>query len=62
MTGIVPVSWLEWGLDIEGDLAPRHPEADMLAAHDAVTTNAIKDNISWASSSTRAGTPRTKRQ
>ena len=39
MAGIVPESWLKWGIGAEGDLAPRPPEADMLAAHDAVTTN-----------------------
>ena len=37
--GIVPESWLEWGLGAEGGLASRPPEADMLAAHDAVSTN-----------------------
>ena len=42
MAGIVPESWLEWGLGAEGDQAPRTPEADMLAAHDAVTTNSTK--------------------
>ena len=31
MAGIVPESWLEWGLGAEGDQAPRTPEADMLA-------------------------------
>ena len=35
-------SWLGWGLDAEGGLAPRPPEADMLPAHDAVTTNSRK--------------------
>ena len=35
--GIVPKSWLERGLGAEGDLASRPPEADMLAAHNAVT-------------------------
>ena len=40
--GIVPESWLEWGLGAEGDLAPRPPEADMMAAHDAVTTTSRK--------------------
>ena len=39
MTGIVPESWLEWGLGVEGDQTSRPSEADMLAAHDAVTTN-----------------------
>ena len=42
MAGIVPESWLEWGLGAEGDLPPRPPEVDMLAAHDAVTTNSRK--------------------
>ena len=42
MAGIVPEAWLEWGLGAEGDLAPRCPEGDMLAAHDAVTTNSRK--------------------
>ena len=42
IAGIVPESWLEWGLGAEGDQAPRTPEADMLAAHDAVTTNSTK--------------------
>ena len=42
MTGIVPESWLEWSLDVEGDAAPRPPEVDILAAHDAVTTNSRK--------------------
>ena len=42
IAGIVPESWLEWGLGAEGDLALRPPEADMLAAHDAVTTNSRK--------------------
>ena len=42
MAGIVPKSWLEWGLGEEGDWAPRPPEADMLAVHDAVTTNSWK--------------------
>ena len=37
-----PESWLEWGLGAEGDQAPRTPEADILAAHDAVTTNSTK--------------------
>ena len=39
MAGIVPESWFEWGLGAEGDLASRPPEADMLAVHDAITTN-----------------------
>ena len=38
MSGIVPESWLEWGLGVEEDLASSPPEADMLAAHDAITT------------------------
>ena len=42
MAGIVPESWLEWGLGAEGDQAPRTPEADILAAHDTVTTNSTK--------------------
>ena len=42
MAGIVPEPWLEWGLGAEGDAAPRPPEVDMLAAHDAVTTNSWK--------------------
>ena len=42
MAGIVPESWLEWGLGGEGNRAPRPPEANMLATHDAVTTNSGK--------------------
>ena len=42
MTGIIPESLLEWGLGAEGDLASTAPEADTLAAHDAVTTNSRK--------------------
>ena len=42
MARIVPESWLEWGLGAEADLASTAPEADMLAAHDAVTTNSRK--------------------
>ena len=42
MAGIVPESWLEWGLGVEEDQAPTSREADMLAAHDAVTTNSTK--------------------
>ena len=42
MAGIVSESWPEWGLGAEGDQAPRTPEADMLAAHDAFTTNSTK--------------------
>ena len=39
MVGIAPESWLEWGLGAEGGMASTVPEADLLAAHDAVTTN-----------------------
>ena len=39
MAGIICESWLERGLGVEGDQGPWLPEADMLAAHDAVTTN-----------------------
>ena len=42
MAGIVPKSWLEWGIGGERDLAPRPPEADMLAAHYALATNSRK--------------------
>ena len=42
MARIVPESWLEWDLGGEGDAVPRPPEVDMLAAHDAVTTNSMK--------------------
>ena len=42
VVGIVPESWLEWGLGAEGDAAPRPPEVDILAAHDAVTPNSWK--------------------
>ena len=42
MAGIVPESWLEWGLGADEDQAPRIPEADVLAAHDAVTANSTK--------------------
>ena len=38
MAGIVPESWLEWGLNAEEDLASTSSEADMLVVHDAVTT------------------------
>ena len=55
MAGIVPESWLEWGLGAEGDQAPRTPEADILAAYDAVTTNSTKAQRQLASWSTRAG-------
>ena len=37
MAGIVPESWMEWGLGAEGELASMPPEAVILAAHDAVT-------------------------
>ena len=39
MAGIVPESWVAWVLGADGDLASRAPEADMMAAHDAVTTS-----------------------
>ena len=42
MAGIVPESWLEWGLGAEGDAPPRPPEVDILAAHDAVTSTSRK--------------------
>ena len=42
MAGIVPDSWLERGLGAERDLALRPPEADMPAAHDAITSNSRK--------------------
>ena len=42
MAEIVSESWLEWGLGGEGNRAPRPPEANMLATHDAVTTNSGK--------------------
>ena len=42
MAGIIPEPWLEWGLGEEWDPDPRPPEADMLAAHDAVTTSSRK--------------------
>ena len=42
MAGIVPESWLEWGLGAEGDLASMTSEADTLAAHETVTTNSRK--------------------
>ena len=42
MAGIGPESWLGWGLGEEGGQAPRSLEADMLAAHDAVTINSRK--------------------
>ena len=40
IAGIVPEYWL--GLGAEGDLVLTPPEADMLAAYDAVTTNSSK--------------------
>ena len=55
MAGIIPESWLEWGLGEEGDRAPRPPEAAMLAANDAVTTNSRKAQQKLESWSTRAG-------
>ena len=42
MAGIVPESWSEWGLGAEGDTALRPLKVDILAAHDAVTTNSRK--------------------
>ena len=39
MPSIVWESWLEWGLGVKGDHAPRPPEAHILAAHGAVTSN-----------------------
>ena len=42
MAAIVPESWLEYDLRAEGDLVSMAPEADTLAAHDAVITNARK--------------------
>ena len=42
MPGIIPESWLEWGLRVEAEQAPSPPEADMLAAHDAGTNNSRK--------------------
>ena len=39
IAGIVSASWLEWDLGAQGGLASTGPEADMLAVHDAVTTN-----------------------
>ena len=35
----LPRILLEWGLDTEGDKAPRLPAADTLAAHDTVTAD-----------------------
>ena len=37
--GIVPESWLEWGLGAEGGLVSTTPEANTVAAHGAVSTN-----------------------
>ena len=59
MAGIVPESWLEWGLGAEGDKASRPPEADLLPAHDAVTTNFRKAQQKLGKL-VRAGTPRTQ--
>ena len=42
MADIVPESCSERGLGAEGGLAPRPPEAGVLAAHDAITTNSRK--------------------
>ena len=39
MAGIVPESRLKWDLGAAWDLASTTPEADTLAAHEAVTTN-----------------------
>ena len=39
MASIISALWLEWGLGVEGNLVLRPPEADTLAAHDAITTN-----------------------
>ena len=39
MGGVVSISWLDWGLSAEGDLAPRPTGADRLPGHDAATTN-----------------------
>ena len=41
MAGIFP-EFLDWIPGAEGDLASRSLEADMLAVHDAVTTNSRK--------------------
>lgn len=38
MAGIVPKCWLEYGFGTEEGATPKFPEADMLAAHDMVTT------------------------
>ena len=42
MAEIVAESWLEWGLGAEGGVASTAPEANTLAAHDAVPTNSRK--------------------
>ena len=42
MAGFVRESWLEWGLGAAGDAAPRPPEVEILATHDAVTKNSRK--------------------
>ena len=42
MAVIMSASWLEWGLGAEGDTALRPLKVDILAAHDAVTTNSRK--------------------
>lgn len=42
VAGIAPESWLECGLGTEVDPTPSPPEASMLAAHDAVTTDSPK--------------------
>ena len=42
MPGIIPESWLEWGLRVEAEQAPSPPEADMLAAHNAPNANSRK--------------------
>ena len=43
MAGIVPESYLEWGLGAGEDAVPRPPEVGILTAHDAVATNSRKD-------------------
>ena len=43
MIGIAPVFWLDWGLGTDEDAAPRLPQVDMLAAHNAVTADPRKD-------------------
>ena len=42
MAGIAHESWSERVLGAEEDEAPRPPVVDILAAHDAVTTNQRK--------------------